>query len=87
MSGPPVERSYRGISRRLAVHYLENLGGERIADDRVAGDGWEVRLSESTVRVGPSLTLTEVTAVFEGDPGAVEPLVERFSKKAMRAGG
>ncbi|MFB6282218.1 MAG: hypothetical protein ABEH40_09375 [Haloferacaceae archaeon] len=87
MSAASVERSYRGISRRLAVHYLENLGGERVAEDRVVGDGWTVRLSESTARVGPSLTLTEVTAVFEGDPGAVEPLVERFSKKAMRAGG
>lgn len=87
MTGASVERSYRGISRRLAVHYLENLGGERAEDGRVVGDGWEVRLSESTVRVGPSLTLTEVTAVFEGDPDAVDPLVERFSKKAMRAGG
>lgn len=87
MSGTSVERSYRGISRRLAVHYLENLGGERADDDRVVGDGWEARLSESTVDVGPSLTLTEVTVDFEGDPEAVDSLVERFSKKAMRAGG
>jgi len=28
-----------------------------------------------------------VTAVFEGGADAVEPLVEQFSKKAMRAGG
>lgn len=87
MTGASVERSYRGISRRLAVHYLRHLGGERVDEDRVVGDGWEVRLSESTVRVGPSLTLTEVVASFEGDPETVESVVERFSQKAMRAGG
>lgn len=33
-----VERSFRGISTRLAIHYLEGLGGE--ADgDTVVGDG------------------------------------------------
>lgn len=81
------ERSYRGISRRLAVEYLRNLGGEAESDDRVVGDGWEATLSTSTVSVGATLTLTEVTIVFEGDGEALDPLVERFSRKAMRAGG
>ena len=82
-----VERSFRGISERLAVRYLENLGGEPVADDAVEGDGWSARLSTETVAIGPSLTLTEVTVVFEGDAEALEPLIERFAKKAMRAGG
>lgn len=81
------EKSFRGISKRLAVHYLENLGGERESEDRVVGDGWTAELSESTVGVGPSLDLTEVTVVFEGDAGALDSLVEKFSQKAMRAGG
>lgn len=81
------ERSFRGISKRLAVHYLENLGGEREGESRVVGDDWTAELSESTVDVGPSLNLTEVTVVFEGDAEALDPLVEKFSQKAMRAGG
>lgn len=85
------ERSYRGISPRLAVRYLVNLGGEEreAAGDerRVVGDGWTARLSADHVSVGPSLTLTEVTVVFEGDAGTLEDLIDRFSQKAMRAGG
>jgi molybdopterin synthase sulfur carrier subunit len=89
------ERSYRGISPRLAVHYLGNLGGdERTAgsdadgDARVVeGDGWRATLTAETVTVGPTLSLTEVTVVFEGDDERLDPLIERFSQKAMRAGG
>jgi hypothetical protein len=81
------EKAYRGISTRLAGHYLENLGGERVADDRVEGDGWAAALSAETVSVGPTIELTEVTVSFEGDPTVLDGLVERFSRKAMRAGG
>lgn len=81
------EKSFRGISMRLAGHYLENLGGEQVDENTVEGDGWRATLSATTVDVGPSLSLTEVTVVFEGEPDAIEPLVEAFSRKAMRAGG
>lgn len=81
------ERSYRGISQRLARKYLANLGGEVESEDRVVGEDWSASLSADTVSVGRSLTLTEVTVVFEGDPGTLDELVEDFSQKAMRAGG
>jgi len=81
-----VVRSFRGISERLAVRYLENLGGERV-DDAVEGDGWRATLSSEKVGIGPSLTLTEVTVEFEGEPGTLDTLVDRFAQKAMRAGG
>lgn len=81
------EKSFRGISKRLAVQYLSGLGGDPDGDDRVVGDEWEATLSADTVGVGPSLTLTEVTIVFEGDESTLDPLIERFSQKAMRAGG
>lgn len=80
-------RSFRGISPRLAVRYLENLGGERVADGAVEGEGWRATLSADRVGVGPSLTLTEVTVEFEGDPDALDALVDEFAQKAMRAGG
>ncbi|MFB6068792.1 MAG: hypothetical protein ABEJ90_02580 [Halobacterium sp.] len=81
------KRSYRGISPRLAVQYLTTLGGDAVSDDRVVADDWEASLSAEKVGVGPSLSLTEVTVVFEGDPEALDALVDRFSQKAMRAGG
>lgn len=82
-----TERSFRGISKRLARHYLGNLGGEAVDDDTVSGDGWTAELSAETVAAGGSMELTEVTVAFEGDAEAVEPLVEQFARKAMRAGG
>ncbi len=86
-------RTFRGISRRLAAHYLENLGGTFLHADEAAnateisGDGWQASLSAETVGVGPSLTLTEVTVSFEGDSERLEGLIDRFSQKAIRAGG
>jgi hypothetical protein len=82
-----VERTFRGISVRLARHYLTNLGGEAVDDTHVEGDGWAATLSSSEATVGPTLTLTEVEVVFEGEEAALDGLIERFAQKAMRAGG
>ncbi|WP_224448807.1 hypothetical protein [Haloprofundus salilacus] len=82
-----VEKSFRGISERLAAHYLTNLGGERVEENRVVGDDWEATFSSQKVDIGPTLDITEVTLVFEGDTETLDPLVEQFSQKAMRAGG
>ena len=81
------ERQYRGISTRAALGYLEGLGGERVDDATVEGDGWRVSITADRVSVGPSLELTELTVRFEGDPATLDSLVEEFSWKAMRAGG
>ncbi len=82
-----VERQFRGISKRLAAHYLENVGGERIDEDRIEGDGWSASLSSESVDVAGSITLTEVTVRFEGDEDALGPVIEAFARKAIRAGG
>ncbi|MFC6725576.1 hypothetical protein ACFQE1_14610, partial [Halobium palmae] len=77
------EKTFRGISQRLAAHYLGNLGGEAVSEndegdvDRVEGDGWSADLSSGTASVGPSVTLTEVTVAFEGDPETLDDLVAR----------
>lgn len=81
------EKSFRGISLRLAGQYLETLGGERVAEDRVEAEGWAASLSAEKVSIGPTVELTEVTVAFEGDPAVLDGLVDRFSRKAMRAGG
>ena len=100
------EKQFRGISVRLARNYLESLGGSAVdaadADDAadatdpeeaetVRGDGWRATLSAEKVGIGPTIELTEVTVVFEAEPGfgeeRFETLIEDFSRKAMRAGG
>lgn len=82
-------RQFRGISKRLAANYLENLGGARTDEsgDRIEGDGWHADLSEEKVDVVGSITLTEVTVDFEGDDETLPPLIEDFARKAIRAGG
>lgn len=82
-------KSYRGISLRLARHYLENMGADPVDDDALAGDGWRARLSAERVPVGGgTMELTEVTVAFEADDEAtLADVVERFGQKAMRAGG
>jgi hypothetical protein len=81
------EKAFRGISQRLAAHYLRNLGGVGETDDRIAGDDWTAELSAEKVHVAGSMELTEVTVVFEGPADRLEELVADFSRKAMRAGG
>ncbi|MEF8840962.1 MAG: ubiquitin-like small modifier protein 1 [Haloarculaceae archaeon] len=84
-----IERSWRGISERLALEYLEGLGGERVDEHAVDAGGWRARTSAEKVSIyeGSTVKLTEVTVVFEGDPETLDDLVDRFARKAMRAGG
>jgi MoaD family protein len=82
-----IEKAFRGISERLAREYLVKLGGEKVGDHVVEGSDWRVETSAETVQVAGSMELTEVTVVFAGPASTLEPLVERFGRKAMRAGG
>ncbi|WP_439027517.1 hypothetical protein [Haloarchaeobius sp. DT45] len=81
------ERAWRGISKRLAIHYLTNLGGEQVDDDTVVAADWRASLTSDKVGIGPTLQITEVTVHFEGEDDVLDPLIERFAQKAMRAGG
>lgn len=87
------ERAFRGISRRLAARYLHHLGGDFVdgtdADSttELAGDGWRATLSADSVNVGRSLSISEVTVSFAGEPAVLEELIPDFAQKAMRAGG
>lgn len=82
-----IERQFRGISPRAAIQYLENVGGEQIGESTVTGDGWTAEITSTSVAIGPSLELTEVTVCFEGAKETVGPVIERFAQKAVRAGG
>ncbi|MEF8812812.1 MAG: hypothetical protein V5A55_03225 [Halovenus sp.] len=82
------ERSYRGISARAAIGYLEKVGGNQVSERKVESEHWEASVSEATVSIGPSLQITEVTVRFEGESDErLDEVVEEFSQKAIRAGG
>ena len=81
------QRSFRGISGRLAREYLVRLGGEVDAEGHVTAAEWEATIAEELVEVGPTLELTEVQISFAGDPVILDQLIETFARKAMRAGG
>jgi len=92
---PPAEgnavseqRSYRAITARAAVGYLENLGGEQSDEGVVVGPGWRVDLTQRKASVGPTMQLNEVVVEFAADSEqTLESLVAQFSQKAIRAGG
>ena len=81
------KKQYRGISQRLAIHYLEGLGGEQVSEDVVEAEDWRASFSSEKVEIGPTIELTELTVAFEGEEEVLDPLIERFGRKAMRAGG
>lgn len=81
-----VTRTFRGITGRAAVMYLERLGGEVTGDGVVDGEGWSARVEAGTATVGPTLRIDEVTIEFEGADG-LDEVVSAFEQKAVRAGG
>lgn len=83
-----VEREFRGISKRLAVRYLEGMSAERESENLLVADGWSVEVVEGDpVTIGPTLSLTPLEVTFEGDPDVLPERVATFAQKAMRAGG
>ena len=95
---PPVDRSvengvlqvtrrFRGLTLEQAMGYLENIGGERVDDTEIEGDGWRAQLSTKKVPVGPSYRLTEVTVKWTGKEEVLESVIFRFRLKAFRAPG
>lgn len=82
-----VTRSFRGQTLEAARAYLTNLGGRRVDETTVEGDGWRASLSAERVSVGPTYRLTEVTITWEGAETAVEAVIAEFWLKAFRAPG
>lgn len=53
----------------------------------MVGPDWAVDIETEEVTITSSIQLTEVQLAFEGDEETLDDLVERFARKAMRAGG
>lgn len=82
-----IERAFRGLTTQQAIGYLESLGGHRVDDSTVAGDGWTARLASAREAVGPSYRLLTVTIIWTGNPETVEDVVTEFRLRAFRAPG
>lgn len=98
-----VHKEFRGITKRLAIRYLEQLGGQAVDADgnSVAGAGDDLDVAERVDRVeADDWTAHLDTAMVPVGPSMqltevridfegekLAAIVETFSKKAMRAGG
>ncbi|MDR5656259.1 hypothetical protein RH831_03575 [Halodesulfurarchaeum sp. HSR-GB] len=82
-----VERTFRGITPDLVRIYLESVGAESVEDDQASGPGWHAEFAAEKIAIGPSIELTEITIVFEGEESVLEDVVADFARKAVRSGG
>jgi hypothetical protein len=98
-----IHKEFRGITKRLAVRYLEKLGGQAVDDDGdpVTGAGEDLETADRVDRVVaddwtahldtvmvPMGPSMQLTEVrIDFEGEDLDDLVETFSQKAMRAGG
>lgn len=82
-----IVHEMRGIPFFLLKEYLQELGGELIADDTVRGEGWTVRLERmEPFRLG-SLEVGQTRLTMDLRDDVAEDFLERFRLKTLRAGG
>lgn len=81
------ERILRSLPLWLLQEYLVELGGDKIEDRRVRGDGWTARLEQiEDLQVG-SLKVGQVYLDVEIDLDKAQGFVLELEKKLLRAGG
>ncbi len=81
-----IVREMRGIPFFLLREYLEDLGGTAVAEDRVKGPGWSVKLERmEPFRLG-SLKVGQTRLEIEIEEHLADDFMERFGKKTLRAG-
>ena len=79
-------REMRGIPLWLLREYLQEMGGTAIDDHLVQADGWQVRLTRmEPFRLG-SLVVGQTRLDIEIEDQLVEPFMQQFAKKTLRAG-
>lgn len=80
------ERELRGIPLWLVKSYLEELGGQDVAD-RVVGEGWSARLAQMEDYQIGSIRVGQVLLELEIEEDILEEFSARLDRKLMRAGG
>jgi len=80
-------RETRGIPLWLLREYLEEGGGHAADDQRVVGDGWEVRLTQIEDFAVGSLRVGQVRIDIDGNDAGVARVLAFLEPKLVRAGG
>jgi hypothetical protein len=84
---PTLVREMRSIPLWLLREYLVEMGGTAVDDHLVQAEGWSVRLTRmEPFRLG-SLEVGQTRLEIEIENQLVEPFMQQFSKKTLRAGG
>jgi len=81
-----TETQLHAIPLWLLREYLEELGGESMADGRIIGQEWQAKLEKMPPRKLGSLRVGIVQVTLEGDSETLDNLLPEFEKKTMRAG-
>ncbi|HSD85804.1 MAG TPA: DUF1952 domain-containing protein, partial [Anaerolineae bacterium] len=80
-----IVREMRGIPLWLLREYLQEMGGTAVDDYFVQAAGWSVRLARlDPFRLG-SLEVCQTRLEIEIEDQLVEPFMQQFSKKTLRA--
>ncbi len=82
-----VKREYHGISLAIITGYLLELGGTRVGEDSLRGEGWSATLTRGEPFPLGALRLETVHAHFEGEESALNRLLASFDLRMIRAGG
>ena len=80
----PCEVVFGGVPAWLLADYLVDLGGRRVSDELVAGDGWSATLQRADRPPG-SLSIGRVTVTITGPRAALA--MQQLRTKAQRGGG
>ncbi len=81
-----IDTQLHAIPLWLLREYLEELGGEVVADDLVVGDGWQAKLEKKPPRQTGVLVVGIVQITLEGSSEALDQLLPELHKRTMRAG-
>lgn len=82
-----IVREIRGIPYFLLQEYLQELGGNLIAEDTLAGEGWMARLERMEPFCIGSLSVGQTRLTIEIEDRLVEDFLVQFGQKTLRAGG
>ena len=82
-----IVREVHGVPTWLLKEYLLELGGWRVGENQVDGEGWSATYDRmEDYRIG-SIAIGRVRLRIVGDEQAIEKLMPVLELKLMRGGG
>ncbi len=82
-----VRHDYYGVPDWLMVEYLVDLGGRKVEQFVVEGNGWSAVVSKAVPNRIGVLEVGGATVEFSGDEDVLEAFFVELHKKTQRGGG